>query len=155
MLLDSVAFLWWVTDDASLSDASIEAVEDPTRTVYLSAVSIWEIALKHGLGKLSLPESPATLIPRLRKAHGIEELPLTGAATLQLTKLPPLHRDPFDRMLVCQAIEHGLTVVTPDSAIQAYPIRTLHAAGVEKGERLAARVSVYPAARNRRRQPSG
>lgn len=56
---------------------------------------------------------------------GIEELPLTEAATLQLSKLPALHKDPFDRMLVCQAIEHGLTIVTPDEMVRSYPIRTL------------------------------
>jgi PIN domain nuclease of toxin-antitoxin system len=74
---------------------------------------------------LPLPESPRGVIPRLREAHGFTELPLTEAAAFQLTKLPELHRDPFDRMLVCQCIEHGLTLVTPDEAIQDYPIRTL------------------------------
>jgi PIN domain nuclease of toxin-antitoxin system len=125
LLLDSVTFLWCVTGDPSLSVPAADCIRDPSRRVYLSAVSAWEITLKHGLGKLPLPEPPGTLVSRFREALGIEELPLTEAATFQLSKLPALHRDPFDRMLVCQSIEHGLTLVTPDEAVRAYPIRTL------------------------------
>jgi len=125
LLLDSVTFLWWVTAHPSLSTVARDAISDPDRDVYLSAISTWEISLKHGLGKLPLPQSPDVLLPRLRKDHGITELPLSEAATLQLFKLPALHRDPFDRMLVCQCIEHGLTLVTPDKSVRAYPVRTL------------------------------
>lgn len=125
ILLDSVTFLWWVTDDPALSDEASERIHDPGVVAYLSSVSTWEFALKHGLGKLPLPEHPATLIPRLRDSHGIEELSLTEAATLQLSKLPNLHTDPFDRMLACQCIEHGLTLLTPDQVLHTYPIKTL------------------------------
>lgn len=125
LLLDSVTFLWWVTGDPALSPAAVDAIRDPDNPVYLSSVSAWEIALKHALGKLPLPEDPGTLVPSLRDAHGIRELPLSEAAALQLPKLPPNHRDPFDRMLVCQAIEHGLTLVTPDGTLRGYPVRTL------------------------------
>lgn len=124
-LLDTVTFLWWVTGNPRLSDTARSALVDPLNTVYLSAVSTWEIALKHGLGKLPLPEAPDRLVPRLRDAHGIQALDLSEAATLQLPKLPDLHRDPFDRMLICQAVAHGLTLVTPDDAVRSYPIRTL------------------------------
>lgn len=125
LLLDTVTFLWWVTGSPRLSDVARSALVDPLNTVYLSAVSTWEIALKHGLGKFPLPEAPDRLVPRLRDAHGIQALDLSEAATLQLPKLPALHRDPFDRMLICQAVAHGLTLVTPDDAVRSYPIRTL------------------------------
>jgi PIN domain nuclease of toxin-antitoxin system len=125
LLLDSVTFLWCLTADPALSVQAEEAIRDPGRTVYLSPVSAWEITLKHGLGKLELPEPPGALLLRLRDAMGVEELPLTEAASLQLSKLPALHKDPFDRMLICQAIEHGLTIITPDQMVRSYPIRTL------------------------------
>jgi len=125
VLLDTVTFLWWVTDDPALSPEAAELIRDPTRRVFLSPVSAWEIVVKNALGRLPLPEDPASLIPRLRKDHGFEELPLTEGAVLQLGRLPTLHKDPFDRMLLCQAIEHGLTMVTPDKQLRQYPVRTM------------------------------
>jgi len=100
-------------------------VLDGENEVYLSAVSTWEIALKHALGRLPLPHAPERYVPRLRQAHRIQPLPLTEDVTLALGRLPTLHRDPFDRMLVCQAIVEGLTLVTPDASITQYPIRAL------------------------------
>ena len=124
LLLDTVTFLWWVTGDDRLSTQAASLIETPSREVFLSSVSTWEIVQKNALGKLPLPEDPASLIPRLREDHGIAELALTERAVLQLSRLPSLHRDPFDRMLLCQAIEHGLTVVTPDQLLRQYPVRT-------------------------------
>jgi PIN domain nuclease of toxin-antitoxin system len=124
VLLDTVSFLWWVTDDPALSTAAADLIRDPSREVFLSPVSVWEIVVKHALGKLPLPEAPDSLVPRLRTDHGIKELPLTEGAVLQLPRLPPLHRDPFDRMLLCQAIQHGLTMITPDEELRQYPVRT-------------------------------
>jgi PIN domain nuclease of toxin-antitoxin system len=123
LLLDTVSFLWWVTDDPSLSNGAAGLIRDPSRRVFLSAVSVWEIVVKNALGKLLLPEDPSTLIPRLREESGFQGLPLTEGAVLQLSRLPELHRDPFDRMLICQAIEHGLTIVTPDPDVRQYPVR--------------------------------
>jgi PIN domain nuclease of toxin-antitoxin system len=125
LLVDTAVFLWWVTGNQRLSAHARDALTDPDNEVRLSAVSAWEIALKHALGKLPLPEEPETLIPRLRERHRVEELALSEAAALQLPKLPALHRDPFDRMLVCQAIAHGMTLVTPDPLVRRYPVRTL------------------------------
>ena len=125
LLLDTVTFLWWVSGDPAVTADARAAIADPTRRVFLSSVSAWEITVKHGLGKLPLSESPQALIPRLRRDHSFEELALCEAAVLQLPRLPALHRDPFDRMLVCQSIEHGLTIVTPDEAVREYPVRTL------------------------------
>jgi len=125
LLVDTSAFLWWATGSPRLSAHATDALTDPGNQVFLSAVSAWEIALKHALGKLPLPEEPGTLIPRLRERHRVEELALSEVAALQLPKLPTLHRDPFDRMLVCQAIAHGMMLVTSDSLVRRYPVRTL------------------------------
>jgi len=81
--------------------------------------------MKYGLGRLPLPEPPDQLIPSQRELHGIEILPLDEEATFFLSKLPEYHKDPFDRMLVCQAIVRGLTILTPDKLIQQYPARTI------------------------------
>ena len=124
ILLDTCTFLWLITDDIALSASARNAFVDPDNDVYLSVVSVWEITVKHGLGKLPLPGSPERFIPIQRDRHGITSLPLEEQALLYLSKLPLLHRDPFDRVLVCQAIQHELTLLTPDSLITQYPVRT-------------------------------
>lgn len=125
ILLDTCTFLWMVGDPAQLSQGVRELIVDPGNDVYLSAVSSWEIALKHSLGRLPLPQSPARFIPAQREAHGVDALPLGEEAALHLARLPKMHADPFDRMLVSQAIVHGLTLVTPDEQIAQYPIRVI------------------------------
>jgi PIN domain nuclease of toxin-antitoxin system len=125
LLLDTCTFLWIATGDAALSVNARDAVADPGNDVFLSAVSAWEIAVKSALGRLPLPQSPVVLVPDLRSRHRIEPLPLDERAALTVAQLPELHRDPFDRMLVCQAIMGGLTLVTPDSLIRQYPVPTL------------------------------
>jgi PIN domain nuclease of toxin-antitoxin system len=124
VLLDTCAFLWIATGDPQLSDRAREVFGDPENEVFLSAVSTWEIAVKHGLGRLPLPESPETYVPALRRRHEIAPLPLSEEATLYLGRLPSLHRDPFDRMLVCQSIVEGLVLLTPDQSITRYPVRS-------------------------------
>ncbi len=121
-LLDTVTFLWLIADSPRLPERVRAEFSDPSNDVFLSSVSTWEIAVKHDLGRLPLPETPERFIPSMREAHGIETLPLDEAATLQLPKLPAIHRDPFDRMLICQAINHGLTLLTPDENIRRYPV---------------------------------
>lgn len=125
LLLDTCTFLWIAAGSPELSDPARAAYANPDNEVFLSAVSAWEIAMKHDLGKLPLPEAPVRYIPAVRSRHGIAPLVLEEEAALQLPKLPALHRDPFDRMLVCQAIAHRLDIVTPDPAIAQYPVRIL------------------------------
>ena len=125
ILLDTVAFLWAVGDAAELSYDARQLFTDPDNEIYLSSVSTWEIAIKHSLGKLPLPEPPARFIPAQRKRHGIDALSLDEEATLYLTRLPVLHKDPFDRMLVCQAVVQHLMILTPDELINQYPVRTI------------------------------
>ena len=124
-LLDTVTFLWILQDSKELGADLRDTLEDAENHTFLSAASVWEITVKHRLGKLPLPEAPEQLVPRQRQLRGIEPLAITEAAVLRLKQLPDLHKDPFDRILACQAIEHAMTIVTPDPLLQAYPIRTL------------------------------
>jgi PIN domain nuclease of toxin-antitoxin system len=108
-----------------LSPNAIDSFTDPKNEVYLSSVSAWEINVKYRLGKLSLPLPPDKFIPKERKRHMITQLDLSEQDIFHLLKLPTPHKDPFDRMLVCQAIEHSLTILTPDPLVTQYPIRSL------------------------------
>ncbi len=123
-MLDTGTFLWIAIGSDQISSEAMDLFRDPQNDVYLSAISGWEIAVKHGLGRLSLPEPPEVYIPRIRERHSIEKLPLDEESALHVSRLPDLHRDPFDRMLVCQAIVHGLVLLTPDRQISQYPVRT-------------------------------
>ncbi len=98
---------------------------DPENEVYLSAVSCWEMTVKYMAGRLPLPESPVSLVARTREESGIQPLPFGETEALHLAKLPHFHNDPFDRMLVCQALVHGMTIVTSDEEIQKYPAQTI------------------------------
>lgn len=106
------------------SQPCLEIVQDPATELLLSSVSAWEIAVKYSLGHLPLPENPATYVPRQRGLHRVASLALDEEDALAGNRLPRIHRDPFDRMLICQAIVHGLTILTPDEAIRRYPVRT-------------------------------
>ena len=125
ILLDTHIFLWFISGDAQLSTNGRDSIRDPGNEVYLSAVSIWEAIVKYQLGKLSLPETPETYLPKQRDLHQIASLDLNESSVVQLAKLPPLHRDPFDRMLICQALENKLTIATVDTAIRAYAVTTI------------------------------
>ena len=125
LLLDTCTFLWIASSPALVPPNVLQQFRNPENDVFLSAASSWEIAIKHGLGRLVLPEPPERFVPAEREAHGIAPLPIDEESTLHLSRLPSLHRDPFDRLLVSQAIVHGLTIVTPDPLVTQYPARTL------------------------------
>ena len=124
LLLDTCTFLW-LAGGESLSPAAADVIREPSNDVLLSTVSAWEIAVKHANGRLSLPEPPERLIPTERRLRGIAPLLLDEDASFHLARLPQLHRDPFDRMLICQSIAHGLAIVTPDPLITQYPVRVI------------------------------
>jgi PIN domain nuclease of toxin-antitoxin system len=125
ILLDTCTFLWLITDAPDLSNPPREVFAERENEVYLSAVSSWEIAIKHTLGRLPLPASPERYMPDQRTKHDIAFFPLQEEATLSLKRLPRIHKDPFDRMLICQALVHGLVILTPDPLISQYPIRII------------------------------
>jgi PIN domain nuclease of toxin-antitoxin system len=124
ILLDTCAFLWLTTDAPELSDKARTQFQNIDNAVYLSSVSEWEIIVKHQLGKLPLPSSADEFIKQQCEKHFIEYLALDEKAVFNLSQLPSHHRDPFDRMLVCQAIAHDLTVLTSDELITQYPVAT-------------------------------
>jgi len=125
LLLDTHIFLWYISADPQLPIAFRDAIRDPANEVYLSVASVWEAVIKFALGKLPLPEAPAEYLPRQREAHQIKSLPIEEGALAHLPALPPLHRDPFDRILVAQALQHNLTLVTVDDAVRAYSVPLL------------------------------
>lgn len=116
VLLDTHTLLWWLAGDATLSTKARQVIASPKTTVYVSAASAWEIAIKRALGKLQAPED---LVAAL-SANRFQHLPVTIEHALYAGALPRHHDDPFDRMLVAQALLEKLTIITRDTSIPAY-----------------------------------
>jgi PIN domain nuclease of toxin-antitoxin system len=125
ILLDTHIFLWFISGDNRLSSKVRDRIREPDNEIYLSVVSIWECIVKYQLGKLPLPESPETYLPKQRHLHQIASLNLDENSVAQLIQLPLLHRDPFDRMLICQALQNNLHIATVDAAIRNYSISVM------------------------------
>ena len=125
LLLDTHAFLWWVTDDDRLSAAGGASIGASENEVFLSAVSAWEIITKVRIGRLLLPEPVDGFIARHLAENVFQPLSITMRHTFELEALPDLHRDPFDRMLVAQSLAEDMPLVTGDHAIHAYPVSTI------------------------------
>ncbi len=123
VLLDTHIFLWYISAAPQMPSEMLEVLRNPQHDVYLSAVSVWEASVKYHLGKLPLPTAPALYLPVQRELHRIATLSLDEKSIAHLDQLPPLHRDPFDRMLVCQAIEHGMSLATVDPLIRSYAVK--------------------------------
>ena len=123
LLLDTSTLLLALSEPERLSMASRTAIEDAASIVLVSAASVWEIAIKRALGKLEAPES---IVDAIRDA-GFETLDITPEHAERAGGLPPHHRDPFDRILVAQALAEGCTLVTRDDALQAYEAHLLRA----------------------------
>lgn len=124
LLLDTHALLWALAEPRRLPERSAAAVAEPRNSVYVSAVSTWEIAIKMGLGRLE--GSPGEIEEAIR-AIGFSELPVSIAHSLAVHELPSHHRDPFDRLLIAQALAEGMTLVSGDPAVALYPVHTLWA----------------------------
>ncbi|MBP0027678.1 type II toxin-antitoxin system VapC family toxin [Roseofilum sp. Guam] len=122
ILLDTHVFLWFITNNKRLADKYYDAISNQDNEIYLSVVSVWEATIKYQLGKLPLPESPEIYLPQQREKHLISSLSIAETTITQLAKLPPLHKDPFDRLLLCQSLEHDLIIMTEDQAILSYPM---------------------------------
>jgi PIN domain nuclease of toxin-antitoxin system len=124
VLLDTHVFLWLQTEPARLGP-HLRLVEDPRNERLLSAASSWEIAIKYRLGRLPLPEPPPRYVPSRMRAIGASALPIEHGHALAVAELAPLHKDPFDRLLVAQAQALDLAILTADTALAQYPVRTL------------------------------
>ena len=122
ILLDTHIFLWFISADARLPEAMRQELRDPRNEVYLSVLSVWEVIVKHQIGKLPLPAPPETYLPAQRERHRIASLPVDEASVARLAGLPPIHRDPFDRMLLCQALQHDLVLATVDHTMLGYTV---------------------------------
>ena len=120
LLLDTHVFLWAVDNNPNLSPAAREAIVDGHNIVYVSAATAWEISIKRTLGKLTIPEGDYLEELRL---HRFTPLSITTEHALAVEKLPPYHKDPFDRILIAQAQEEDLFLVTRDKRIQSYEVR--------------------------------
>lgn len=120
LLLDTHALIWMAADADRLSARAAEALADPANDVYLSAASGWEVAIKRSRGRLQFPDIDRQMADALR----VTELPISLRHAAQVGALPDHHRDPFDRMLIAQAMADGLTVVTRDKAFDAYEVAT-------------------------------
>jgi PIN domain nuclease of toxin-antitoxin system len=126
LLLDTHIFLWYITGDQRLSRHFRESIENAD-AVFVSVVSIWEAVIKHALGKLPLPEAPYPWLSIQRELHGFLTLPVEERSFAHLGELPPHHDDPFDRLLISQALGGDLLLVTVDSALAKYPAALLPA----------------------------
>ena len=124
-LLDTCALLWLVADQRKLS-VRVRTILTPSDVkTFVSAISAFEIAIKHRRGALKLPLSPELWYGEALDFHGIREIPVTGTIAAASALLPPIHGDPCDRMIVATAQAEGLTVLTPDEKIRAYEVRAI------------------------------
>ncbi|WP_395744032.1 type II toxin-antitoxin system VapC family toxin [Prosthecobacter sp.] len=117
VLLDTCAFIWLAMPQGKLSTAAIQVINDPGNRLFLSDVSQWEITLKHSSGKLPLPAMPRDWVPLQLQFHQVERWPLDLDAIYRSGELPRVHLDPFDRLLAAQAMEAGMTLLSPDTPL--------------------------------------
>lgn len=123
LMVDARSFLWWASNDAELQPGARAAISDPANDVIVSAATVWELETKRARGKLTAPPDLLEVID----LEGFSCLPVSGTDAIVAARLPPHHRDPFDRMLVAQALRLGAIVVTRDHALGAYEVEILTA----------------------------
>lgn len=124
-LLDTHAFLWWDTLDPQLSSIALQVLQNSANTIYVSMASLWEMQIKLQLGKLIFSVSLQEKIKLQMDNNGLRLLPIIPDHVYALQALPNLHRDPFDRMLIAQAVHENMTLISSDSQIAQYPIPIL------------------------------
>lgn len=118
LLLDTHVLLWWLEDPKQLSRAARKAIEEGANPVYISAAVVWEIAIKKAIGKLDSPDN----LEEIMEADGFLSLSITISHALAVQSLPNHHRDPFDRMIIAQALHEGFYLVSRDPEIAKYPV---------------------------------
>jgi PIN domain nuclease of toxin-antitoxin system len=125
LLLDTHALLWWLFDDQQLGEQARLAIQNQRNRVYVSAVSAWEIAIKCGLGKLQVPSPVSAWLPAALVVNRFSPLPIDVRHALGVEALPRHHADPFDRLLIAQALAEGLMIVTRDAQFTRYGVSLL------------------------------
>lgn len=133
LLLDTHAFLWFIAGDQRLSNHARELIADIDNEAHLSVGSLWEIAIKFSIGKLTLSEPFEDLISGQLIWNDIQVLPIRLADLSLVARLPFHHRDPFDRLIIAQAISNELTIISRDSEFAGYPVTTVWKQGAESG----------------------
>ncbi len=129
LLLDTQAWLWMVSAPERLSRRARRLVSSRQHELWLSSISAWEIVVKHGLGKLDLPSPPEEYVPSRMRETGVLPLAVNHAHALRVAGLPLHHRDPFDRLLIAQALCEGLSFLTADRQLGRYDVPIVHAGG--------------------------
>lgn len=114
VLLDTCTFLWLTLENAKLSKLAVAVIDGESNRLFLSDVSLWEISLKYQAGKLELPRAPAIWLREQRAFYNLTPLPIRETSIFLTSDLPPVHQDPFDRLIAAQAIENNLTILSPD-----------------------------------------
>ncbi|OGW66655.1 MAG: twitching motility protein PilT [Nitrospirae bacterium RIFCSPLOWO2_02_FULL_62_14] len=122
LLLDTSTFLWWITDSDRLSKKGRDLLAGGRHDVWFSAVSSWEIVIKAALGRVTLPRDSEHFIAEQISINAFQVLPIHLKHTLKVASLPSLHRDPFDRLLIAQALSEDFTILSGDSQVAAYPV---------------------------------
>jgi PIN domain nuclease of toxin-antitoxin system len=127
-LLDTHVWLWMLVSPERLGPTALGLLTDTSSRPLLSAVTSWEIAIKYALGRLELPMPPAAYVPDRMRRTGVEGLLISHAHTLRVASLEAHHRDPFDRLLVAQALEENVPILTADPVFAQYDVEVLSAA---------------------------
>lgn len=120
MLLDTCTLLWMAADQLKLSNTAKELITSHSKNLFISSISAFEIAVKHRKGSLELPLPPREWMPAVLRHHGVSEIPVDSSIAVRACELPPLHRDPCDRMIIATAQLLGVEVLTPDYLIRQY-----------------------------------
>lgn len=127
LLLDTNAFIWWLDDSPRIGGPARTAISDPLNGVFVSAATFWELAIKLSLKKLNVRSDATSWVPQELARNRFRPLPVQLHHALAVEHLPFHHRDPFDRLLIAQAIEEDLTIITGDSEFEAYAVRVIRA----------------------------
>ena len=117
--------MWWISDDPRLPQTVRDIISDRNSEIYFSASGCWEIAIKAQLGKITLPDKPDVFLSDQLTLNSFLSLPIQSSHALHVFNLPPLHRDPFDRMLVAQAQLENMPIITSDALIALYPVEII------------------------------
>jgi PIN domain nuclease of toxin-antitoxin system len=125
LLLDTHTFIWWDSEPERLSTQALAHCQDARHQLFLSVASLWKMAIKQQLGKLRLRLPLGEIVAHQETTNGLLLLPVEAVHVLHLGELPNHHKDPFDRLLVSQALAEGAVLVTVDSAIRQYPVGTI------------------------------
>lgn len=122
LLLDTHTFIWWDSDPTRLSPKALSLCQNPSNTLLFSVASAWEMQIKAQLGKLTFTLPLADIIEGQQQSSNVEVLPVGLTHVLALEKLPEIHKDPFDRLLIAQAIVEDAVLVSQDTLFQQYPV---------------------------------